>query len=247
MQDTYAGPLFWFPNNLISLIRWCRSLRSFLTLLLVPLKVLVGRLLWTKRCLLIRRIILEIWWILHQVIVLLAVVGCLTSKTQLLHQFTRLVSLIKAVVKSKVLITKKLSDDTNNTQDKLAGCFIALLIFFLTLCCFFKNVNLIAEKMKNILKNRYLWLVLGKVRKIIDRGCCIPLFFKYYPKWRNNEANFLDKMSCLYGAGQILFTLVAIIFYCCQPCARCHDYPIHSINHRDPIAAGNNRARDAGA
>ena len=127
-----------------------------------------------------------------------------------------------------------MTDDTNNTGGKLAGCLVTSLIFFLMLCRFLKNVNLISGKMKDILrrflenvnliagkmksmlKNRYIWLVLGEVKKFLDRFYGVPLFIKYYPKWRNNEADFLDKIACLFGAG----ALVGFISYCCQLCVR---------------------------
>ncbi|GME85824.1 unnamed protein product [[Candida] boidinii] len=116
MQDTYAGSLVSVPKQSHLASFFYTVLFAGAQALSSTDRVLVGRLPLTRECLLTRPIILEIWWIFHQVVVLLAVVGCLTSKTQLLNQSTRLVLLLKAIVKSKVLITKELSVPTFVTK-----------------------------------------------------------------------------------------------------------------------------------
>ena len=138
-----------------------------------------------------------------------------------------------------------MKDDTNNTPYKLPVCFIASLIFFLELCCFL----LIAEKMKNIIYNLYIRLTLDDVRNIIIRGCGVPAFIIYYPKWRNNEANFWDKLSCVVGTISVLIIVGAIVVSFCQLCARIlnfYGYSILVIEHRNTIAADNNRALEEG-
>ncbi|GMF51387.1 unnamed protein product [[Candida] boidinii] len=136
-----------------------------------------------------------------------------------------------------------MKDDTNNTLDKLVICFTASLIFCLVLCCFPKTVNLILE-------NRYIRLVLDEVKKFILRGgLTIPVFFKYYPKWRNNEADFWDKISCVVGAISLLLCVGGIIWSCYQLCARIwnlYGYQRDDNNHRNTTATSNIRALEEG-